>query len=278
MDEITYQSVFRFYEEILISNMRKFSKKEKELLIKNFTPKEVNYFYDFYSILPESLPFDLKVKTVRYNLNFFNNVDLYKMFNINKKTGFKIEFAKSMHIETPNMIAISNKKGETISTFNFYFKFNENNKKPVVVLNNLQSGFLKIHRSENRKEKLEYLRKELNRLNKTLGENWRVYFTKKVNQLAKNKRLSFNPELPARFGLFGPQSSEKEYWRQLRQYLQTYIKAGVPLKNIDVSRVHEDFKEKIVNNIKNKKENIRKEKLKKEKQKNKKLNSFSRKK
>ena len=50
----------------------------------------------------------------------------------------------------------------------------------------------------------------------------------------------------------------KEYKRQIRQYLQTYLKAGIPLEQIDTKKVSEFLKEWLQQNLKIKRQNIEK--------------------
>ena len=59
-------------------------------------------------------------------------------------------------------------------------------------------------------------------LSELLGENWRVWFAKQIVKTAEKKGMKVEYELPRRFALFGPTTTDKEYKRQVRQARQTY--------------------------------------------------------
>jgi len=260
MTESTFEDVFHFYEFQRIPKIR-YSSEEKKILKKNIkTTKELWYAINVIKRLPEQLPFELKVKSAIYNQKKRLEIDKFFSENINLGKDFEFSFNRNFtHPESMNEIKIVNKDKKIIATVNAFFIFNEKNKLSLII-NNIQSGFGSVHHAGKPNQKLNYLENELTKLNETLGENWRIHLTKKIKEYSAIKKIPLIMRLPPRYCLFGPESTLPEYVRQIRQYIQTAIKAGIPIENIDTSIVQSKVKERFENNLKNKTKNQEKQK------------------
>jgi len=260
MIETTFEDVFHFYEFQRTPKIV-FSNEEKNILQKNIkTTRELWYAIQVIKRMPEQLPFELKVKSAIYNQKTNLEMDEFLSKNINLGKDFKFSFDRSYtHSESMNEIKVINKNKKIIATLNAFFVFNEKNKLSLII-NNIQSGFGSVHQGDRKTQKLNYLEDELTKLNEALGENWRIYFTKKLKEYSALKKIPLIMRLPPRYYLFGPESTLPEYVRQIRQYIQTAIKAGIPVENIDASIVESKIKDRFESNLKNKTKNQEKQK------------------
>ena len=94
------------------------------------------------------------------------------------------------------------------------------NGKPAIRITNIQGAV----RASIKKLMPGSNQKELAALTQLLGENWRVYFTKKIAEVAKKIGYPVIGEIPQRAIFLGSMISN--YKRAQRQYKQTYRKAG----------------------------------------------------
>ncbi len=264
MNELTTEDIFDHFE--LRVPIRTFDSKQKSILLKYFkTNKDLIFGIQNLKYLPNDIPFDLKVKSLDYNLKNRHKIDAFLEKEVYLGNEFKFNFERKItHIESMNQINVLNKNNEIILTFNPFFILREKNT-PTLMVNNLQAGFFPINSGNKKQERLAHLRAELNKLNKTLGQNWRIYFIKKINEFALKNKNSFIFRLPPRYDPIYNKSPE--YIRQIRQYIQTAIKAGIPAQNIDLSLVNSEVKERFELNLKNKNKNQGKQKKLQEKKK-----------
>jgi len=99
------------------------------------------------------------------------------------------------------------------------------------------------------KNNLDQNRLLLDKLNKQLGENWRVRFTRFLKNYTDNKKINLFMEMPKK-----AEQSSSEYIRQIRQYIQTALKVGINIKNISLRRINDPkIKERFISNLKLKK-------------------------
>ncbi|MFA6269176.1 MAG: hypothetical protein WCW13_03175 [archaeon] len=159
---------------------------------------------------PKDLPLEDKLKgAVMTN-------QLYEHFakNPKKRKLGKFFYALSglRHPECPIQFTIwSPDKQERLATVGFYVQAEGDNIK--LVINNIQG-------IKNKQNQLELLSTQL-------GENWRVAIAKKIKRIAGIKKVQVAGALPAIQGFLVPGSSPEGYRRQLRQYRQTFRKAGI---------------------------------------------------
>lgn len=115
------------------------------------------------------------------------------------------------HVETPLSVEIFNKEGHRIASIG-YLLYHKNGILRALITN-IQG--------------VKGTRKDLEKLNGTLGENWRVNLVKQFVEKAARKKIIIEGKLPPLYGAIIPASSPKEHKRQIRQYRQTYRKAGL---------------------------------------------------
>lgn len=161
------------------------------------------------------LPFEQQVKSFRLYAKFLPQWIKTEPRKIGR---FIAVHDIHQHIETPLCLTIRLHGGKRIATIGGYIYFEKN--RPAIRITNIQ-GIQKILGVATEKD-----RQEIEELNRTLGENWRIFFAKEIASIAEKKGITLFGEIPQKFGLLAGISGEKEYKRQKRQYKQTYRKAG----------------------------------------------------
>ncbi len=139
-----------------------------------------------------------------------------------RKGDFVISKTFLLHEESPLCFAIRTKDGKPVASVGGFIAFQSG--QPVIHLTNIQ-GATKSKRESNPREIHE-------KLKEALGENWRVFLARQIAQYAGKKGKCVIGSLPPRFYAMGPKgkialASDKEFLRQIRQYRQTYRKAGL---------------------------------------------------
>lgn len=225
------------------------SKDLDTLLSKEFETQEGRLIaYLFVSrVLPDLMPLSLKLRIAKYNLKYRAIMNALKIDVAN----FRIVSAKQSdkHFEAPFQLDIITKTGKIIASVHYYL---------VPPIEPTARPELHINLIQGKKDAT----KELEELTTALGENWRIYFVKKILELAQTHNLKPIGELPRRNWIFSDASiSLTEYHRVLRQYIRTYLKAGLPVEHIAVTNVHEIIKPKIEQNLLNRKEKQEKHKM-----------------
>lgn len=265
MDYSKHDNLVREYEEYELLNL---SPKDKELLYAHFPD------FERFKLALNCLAFCFHknidvvtaIRSINFNLDFFKDFDPKSIFGNLKDFELKLD-PNYRHPESVFQINIIDKKigkqhhnylinpktNKTVSlpinpiaSFSFYFIA-----LPTGIelrINNLQGRNLKGN---------EFL---LNALNRSLGLNWRVFIVRNLIRFARSKGYRAIGELPMliRNGDEDKLSikDKERYIRELRQYLQAYIKSGMQSENIDSSLVPEkeiiDFKAWIKKKIANK--------------------------
>jgi len=223
------------------------------------TPEEFILAIRLYSYMPPNMNFREKIISTAFNIS-----QRQKKIPINLP-GYNLEYTtpifekngniKNIHPENGMQIEISkaNQK-ERIATINFYYTIEDG--ETNLRINNIQG----INNKTN----------ELINLTNELKENWRVAIVKKIITYGKTNKINVIGELPCDYV-----SRKGENIRYTRQYIQTYLKAGISPEKIDTQNIMiPSFKEQFEKILKTKNENIEKEKLnllKAEKRKQKKI-------
>ncbi len=172
----------------------------------------------FIMILPEGLPLQEKIKLAKLNIP--------SPININQKImGHEIKASTGgVHVDAPFQHEIIAPNGKRIATFNFYLWPRDG--KTVVILNAIQG--------------VRGRERELAEFSQAIKENWRVFVVKLIRNIATKKEFTVVGLLPPLFDFFGLSQEAKcnaEYRRQLRQYIQTFLKGGILPSNIDAREV-----------------------------------------
>jgi hypothetical protein len=192
--------------------------------------------------LSPHLDFRDKVRIAKFNYYLLPRLKTFT----ERKGPYEFIFSLNRrHIDTPMEFSIQI-MGNRIATINFYFI--QRNNQIELHINNLQG----LKGSPNQTQNY-YLTK----LSEKLGENWRIYIIKRIKQFCENNNLKIIGELPTRFYMIDtPLSTDHEYKRQLRQYIQAYLKAGVSLEDIHYDLIEPETLDWIRNNLKIKGERL----------------------
>lgn len=169
----------------------------------------------FFAVQPLSEPFSEQVRSFRLNAKFLGKWLRQKPQKIGD---FEIHNSFGGYWDAPLTLEVKTPEGQTIATIGGYLYYN--GKKPEVRVNNFQ-GTTTAWSGVSKEKLLELYEK----LNKQLGENWRVFFAKRAAAASKIKNLNIVGEFPQRFA----HTADSEYKRQIRQYKQTYHKSKIPL-------------------------------------------------
>jgi len=179
-----------------------------------------------YQYLPDNMHSGDKLEAVKFNLRLRKQLRLPQIHE-----DYAIEFAKprfnqdgiaiNIPVESGMQIDLIRLGGtRKIAAFNAFF-ITEGRKK-ILRINNIQGE----------RNSANYLKE----LTNELKENWRVWVVKNLNRICVSKKIRLIGELPK---LFNSGKPDSEYIRIIRQYIQTYLKAGLKPQNIDVRNIRE---------------------------------------
>ena len=210
------------------------------------TPEEFILAIRLYSYMPPTMNFPEKINSTAFNISQRQKripIDL-PGYNLKYTTPIFDAAGNTPNIHPENGMQIEISKAnshERIGTINFYYT--SDNKKTNIRINNIQGSRTKIQ--------------ELTNLTNELKENWRAAIVKKIVTHGKTHQINVIGELPCDYV-----ANPKEYIRYARQYIQTYIKAGINPASIDSQNIMiPSFREQFEKILKTKKANIEKEKL-----------------
>jgi len=220
------------------------------------TPTEFYLATKLYFYMPSTMYTTEKLNVIKLNLKLrkqltFPSIHPDYIIQFTNPVFEKNGYAHNTHVESGMQVEIikKNPNHKRILTFNAFLTQEENQRS--MRINNIQGTENSIM--------------ELNELSSKLGENWRIKIIKTLNQICVIKKIRLIGELPKKF-ISG--TTDSEYERILRQYIQTYLLGGVKPENIDLSKI-KDYKiksklEKIIIN-KDKNKLIQEERLEKQK-------------
>lgn len=166
--------------------------------------------------MPENLSFKEKLKSLKYNFDFFKKNNINEILNKDKLFSNINSNPKSTHIEAPFQQEIINKEGKKILTFNFYFCYEKN-------------GFLGL--------RINNLQGSKGRHSELNNFNWRLVIVNRLKEFAESRNMKVIGEFPK---YFSELILEKEYQRQIESYLLTFLKAGIKPENIDVRSINQN--------------------------------------
>ncbi|MBI5884758.1 hypothetical protein HZB89_01525 [archaeon] len=149
-------------------------------------------------------PFNENLKAIRLNLGFLSRFLKARPLELGK--GFELAPAVLLHPESPVFLAV-NKAGQRIASIGGSLL--RENGRLVLRINNVQGVWGQ--------------RPALEELTNLAGVNWRVFLANKVLDYARQKGLKVTGVKPERFSVM----MAGEHKRLLRQYTQTYRKAGL---------------------------------------------------
>lgn len=177
----------------------------------------------FWSLENSSLKFDKQLNSYRLASRFLREWVTYP--TIDYPWGH-VRYSLCSHPESPFSIELFSKDGTRLGTIGGTVFINPQ-KKVVVQLTNIQGKSLKAKELEHligneRQEALQLHAEKYAELNRAIGENWRVFFVKKVIELAKRKGYRVEGIVSE---FIEPMISSRK--RLERQYKQTYQKAGL---------------------------------------------------
>ncbi len=216
----------------------------EELKLMSKTPSDFYLAVKLYNYLPNNMYYTEKLESVKANLRLRKQLKLpqiHKDYIVRfTKPVFNNEgLATNIHVEAGMQIEIIKKETYPTRIITFNAFFTNEKKQRILRINNLQGTRNSIT--------------ELNELTHKIGENWRIRIVKDLNQICVAKEIRLIGELP-KFYVSG--KKDTEYLRILRQYIQTYLKAGLKPENIDITKIKEHkVKTKIEKIIINKEKN-----------------------
>jgi len=203
-------------------------------LIKNIykTPELINIVLKAIGYMPESMTLQEKIKSIDYNLKFkktfekiLNTIDIGKEYKLQYCSIKQNRFgSNAQHVESAFQIDILGGE-KKVASFNFFFTFEKGIKE--IRINNLQA---------------EKGTNKLKDINKTF-RNWRVKVVSEIINIGNKSKSEIIGELPKRFRV--PGITDSEYIKILKNYLETFVFAGIKASNIEFKRVESRFEVKL---------------------------------
>lgn len=144
-----------------------------------------------------------------------------------KKGPFVIKHCIFPHPESPLAVQVLNEQGKALLSFGGALCYDTEGKIGIRITN-IQGK--RLRGSPTLKEKRMHAA-QYPRLDNELKMSWRDYFLNETIKLADRMKLSLTGELPRRFGFFGaPSTTDKEWHRQRKNVMRTYLNAGMKRK------------------------------------------------
>ncbi|PIU22009.1 MAG: hypothetical protein COT14_03360 [Candidatus Diapherotrites archaeon CG08_land_8_20_14_0_20_30_16] len=189
-------------------------------------------------ILPRNMSLDSAIRIALYNLEFFKHFDIQETLS----ERFQIRRAEGdwwMHHESPVQFEIVDTEMR-IATFSFYVVPTE--KGLEIHINSLQGS---KYEYPTMTQQLRSTKDDLKELTEFLKINWRIHIVKLLQKRFANENVLIIGDLPKAFR-YDP---GEKYILMLRQYLQTFLQAGIPIEQIDTPNIHKKFKEWVRQNL-----------------------------
>ncbi len=163
------------------------------------------------------LPFEEQMRSLRFYLRFY---PLWMKTPVTHFGDYSMQVSLEPHAEAPLSLELRNREGKILATIGGYV--HRAGAAKVIRLTNVQG--MAFRNGEDLESHLAQYRK----LSEALGENWRVALVKRAIDVAQAHGFQLLAEEPRRYAYGGVDTpSESEYRRQVRQYQQTYKKAGL---------------------------------------------------
>ncbi len=221
----------------------------KDYIVKNIghslNAKEIKILYDLLDILPSNFSKKEILNSFKFNLDFLEKNKL-KEFSLGKNEKFSVNRVNPFENKHPESIIeyqIAYNKN-IISTFGFYFTV-DSSRKITLRISNIQ-GYLDKKINETKMAPLEESRIYLDKLNRELKENWRIKVVSLLKTYAEKNKYNIILELPLK-----TTHTISQYQRQLRQYIQAGLKAGLKLENISLDNIYREGSKKRISKQEN---------------------------
>jgi hypothetical protein len=217
-----------FFPDFLETRIRKdFSNRSEIKLALSF----------IFETLPSSMPLSERYKIAKLNIR----ITPYLKQIILKKDPFILTKSIGKQHSDSSLEFQIRKHGNIFATFSFYFV-------PSKDYKNLE---MHIDLVQGKRDKSKVLKE----FSTVLRENWRIYIVKQLKEFCDKHGMKCIGHLPKRyrFGLY--MVSDKKYFMQVRQYIQTYLKAGMKTTEISLMNLQDKFKQRIIENLKDKAKN-----------------------
>jgi len=229
--------------------------KVKEYIVNNIgrdlTSREIHLAYDLIDMMHENYSRKEILESFKHNLEFIKNSKL-ETIEFGKIEKFKVKRVSPIHnLHSESVIEYHIFHNKTIiSTFGLFFTVDKN-KAVTLRISNIQ-GYVNKTNHINKEHVLNTSREYLNKINKELKENWRVKVVSFLKHFSEKNKLNFSLELPSKTGY-----KKLEYIRQLRQYIQTGLKAGLKIEQFSTRHINDvEIKKRIENNFEIKKKRL----------------------
>ncbi len=230
LDNLSHKQIYQELDEFIIRRICQFAKTKKDAIV---IAKFVLH------VLPRNLSLDDRIRIALINLEFFKRNNL----RVTIAPKFKISKCESdwwLHPECPIQFEIS-KEGQRIATFSFYVIPTQNELE--IHVNNLQGvqeGYPTLEPPF-----LRYTKDDLKELTELLKVNWRTHIIRLIKEKFSELHPKIIGDLPKLFKFI----DHNKAILMLRQYVQTYLQAGIPIENISVHNVNENYEEWARNNL-----------------------------
>ena len=231
---ISFQSSFERQLDIIFSLNYHYNGKTKKTTpeeikkLVSLTTKYTNNidwakrFAKLFASLPDNRSFEERLSSIRYNADFFINTDINKLINKEKYfQSISLGDINDCHPESAFEYKIWKDKDISVATFNFYFDVDKE-----------KNVFLRINNIQGYRGSWEVL--------STI--NWRLLIVNKLHEYSKINHINLIGELPVYYGGKEPnlrKEYHERYIRQVKYYIITYLKAGVPIENINLNSIRD---------------------------------------
>lgn len=211
--------------------------------------RELKLMFDLIYVMYKHHTREEILRSFKFNLDFLAKNKLTKI-NLGKEEKFVVKrVIPTENIHQESVIEYNVLKNKSIiSTFGFYFQV-DGSKKVTLNISNIQ-GYVNKTQYNTKDHVLNYSKSNLEKLNLELGENWRVKVVSFLKKYAEKNNYDVVMQLPMNI----IRLDYSEYTRQIRQYIQAALKAGLSVNQISTARVNDlVVKEKIISNFEIKK-------------------------
>jgi len=204
------------------------TKKYPSLFSRVDSINHILYLKDYFQLpnLERGIILTIDLKNKLKEVHFSNH------YNIRNTAYLSNYLGNTTHPENIFEFGIKTKYSNILATFGCHIEIIDFN--PALVFTGIQGKY-----GESRSLKV---------LSNKLGENWRVNVIKQLINHSKKNDFLVVGKVPYNF-----MASRDEYIRQVRQYIQTYLKAGLKKNEVDLSNIYDEQIElRFKKNLKNK--------------------------
>lgn len=143
------------------------------------------------------------------------------------------ESKERIHIGNVNQIGIYYQGKKRVACLNVYFQDKSGSK--FMYIDNIQGDI----KSSTINSSLKEIHKTFGKLNNYFGEDWRAGLSKQLVDYAKTRDIKVKGKVPGLFFLF--ESSITDYPIYSLNYVQTFLRSGIPFEDIEISPLQNGF-------------------------------------